>query len=74
MDLNETNITPEQSASLVRVFERHIRDTDDLTFKNLGFVDWVKRDVILLDYLDKCLLATVPGMTIGIERDGYSHT
>tara|TARA_R100000654_G_scaffold18481_1_gene38467 strand:- start:560 stop:769 length:210 start_codon:yes stop_codon:yes gene_type:complete len=68
------NLTPEQSASLVRVFERHVRDTDHGDFKNVGFLDWIKRDVIQLDYLDNCLLATVPGMTIGIEVDGYSHT
>ena len=73
MDLNETNITPEQSASLVRVFERHERDSDDLTFRNLGFLDWIDRDVIALHF-DGCVLAVVPGMTIGIERDGYSHT
>jgi len=73
MDLNETKITPEQSASLVRVFEWHVRDTDHGDFKNLGFVDWVKRDVVKLHF-DNCLLATVPGMSIGIEVDGYSHT
>tara|TARA_R100001443_G_scaffold92144_1_gene98855 strand:- start:163 stop:381 length:219 start_codon:yes stop_codon:yes gene_type:complete len=67
------NLTPEQSASLVRVFERHVRDTDHGDFKNVGFLDWIKRDVIQLDYLDNCLLATVPGMTIGIEVDGYNR-
>ena len=73
MDLNETKITTEQSASLVRVFERHVRDTDHPDFSNMGFVGWVQRDVIALHY-DDCLLAAVPDMFIGIERDGYSHT
>jgi hypothetical protein len=39
MDLNETNITPEQSDSLVRVFERHVRDTDHQIFPTWGL--WV---------------------------------
>ena len=73
MDINETKITLEQSASLKRVFERHVRDSDHAGFANLGFLDWLERDVIKLHY-DDCLLAAVPGMFIGIERDGYSHT
>ena len=73
MDLNEITITPEQSSALVRIFERHVRDSHDLTFRNLGFLDWVDRDVVALHYAN-CLLAGVPGMHIGIERDGYAHT
>jgi len=65
--------TREQSASLVRVFEQHVRDTDHAGFVNTGFLDWIERDVIKLHY-DDCLLAAVPDMFIGIERDGYSHT
>jgi hypothetical protein len=65
--------TAEQSKTLVRIFERHVRDPEHGDFKNLGFLDWVKRDVVRSHAMD-CLLATVPGMTIGIEVDGYSHT
>ena len=73
MDLLKT-ATPEQSTALVRIFERHVRDSEHGDYKNVGFLDWIKRDVIQLEYLDNCLLATVPGMTIGIEIDGLSHT
>ncbi len=65
--------TRQQAASLVRVFEQHVRDTNHAGFVNLGFLDWIDRDVIKLHY-DDCLLAAVPDMFIGIERDGYSHT
>ncbi len=73
LDLLKT-VTPEQSKALVRIFEWHVRDSEHGDFKNVGFMDWVKRDVIQLEYMDNCLLAAVPGMTIGIEVDGYSHT
>jgi len=33
--------TREQAASLVRVFERHVRDTQHAGFVNLGFLDWL---------------------------------
>ncbi len=72
MDLLKT-ATSEQSTALVRIFERHVRDSEHGDFKNLGFLDWIKRDVIRSHAMD-CLLATVPGMTIGIETDGLSHT
>jgi len=71
--IDHNGITIEQSAALVRVFTRHVRDTDHLDFLNMGFIDWIQRDVIKLHY-DDCLLAAVPDMFIGIERDGYSHT
>lgn len=67
------DITVEQSASLVRVFTRHIRDSGHPNFRNMGFIDWIKRDVAKTHY-DDCLLAAVPNMWIGIERDGYTHT
>ncbi len=72
MNILKTISLPQVDA-LIRIFERHVRDSDHGDFKNLGFLDWVKRDVVRSHAMD-CLLATVPGMTIGIEVDGYSHT
>jgi len=63
----------EQQTAIRRIFERHVRDTDHPDFKNLGFADWVTRDVVML-WFDDTAMATVPGMSIGIEVDGYSHT
>ena len=62
-----------QQTAIRRIFERHVRDTDHPDFKNLGFADWVTRDVVML-WFDDTAMATVPGMSIGIEVDGYSHT
>ena len=65
--------TAEQQTALVRIFCRHVRDTDHPLFKGVGFVDWVARDCYA-SRLNDCAMATVPDMTIGIERDGYAHT
>ena len=62
-----------QQTAIRRIFERHVRDADHPDFKNLGFADWVCRDVVML-WFDDTAMATVPGMSIGIEADGYSHT
>ena len=62
-----------QQTAIRRIFERHVRDSDHPDFKNLGFADWVRRDVVKLWFAD-CAMATVPDMQIGIETDGYSHT
>ena len=43
--LTADQVTAEQSAALVRVFTRHVRDTDHLDFRNMGFIDWIQRDV-----------------------------
>ena len=61
--------TAAQQCALVRIFCRHIRDTDHPLYKGVGFVDWVARDCYVLHF-DGCAMANVPHMTIGIERDG----
>ena len=71
--LTADQITAEQSAALVRVFTRHVRDTDHLDFRNMGFIDWIQRDVAKV-YFDDSIMACVPTMWIGIEPDGYTHT
>ena len=71
--LTADQITAEQSAALVRVFTRHVRDTDHLEFRNMGFIDWIQRDVAKA-YFDDSIMACVPTMWIGIEPDGYTHT
>jgi len=71
--LTADQITAEQSAALVRVFTRHVRDTDHLDFRNMGFIDWIQRDVAKV-YFDDSIIACVPTMWIGIEPDGYTHT
>jgi len=71
--LTADQVTAEQSASLVRVFTRHVRDTDHLEFRNMGFIDWIQRDVAKA-YFDDSIMACVPTMWIGIEPDGYTHT
>jgi hypothetical protein len=65
--------TAEQQSALVRIFCRHVRDTDHPLYKDLGFVDWVAKDCHPLHF-DDCAMANVPHMVIGIERDGYAHT
>ena len=71
--LTADQVTAEQSAALVRVFTRHVRDTDHLDFRNMGFIDWIQRDVAKA-YFDDSIMACVPTMWIGIEPDGYAHT
>jgi hypothetical protein len=71
--IDHNDITIEQSAALVRVFTRHVRDTDHLDFRNMGFIDWIQRDVAKT-YFDDSIMACVPTMWIGIEPDGYTHT
>jgi len=71
--LTADQVTAEQSAALVRVFTRHVRDTDHLDFRNMGFIDWIQRDVAKV-YFDDSIMACVPTMWIGIEPDGYTHT
>jgi hypothetical protein len=71
--LTADQVTAEQSAALVRVFTRHVRDTDHLEFRNMGFIDWIQRDVAKA-YFDDSIMACVPTMWIGIEPDGYTHT
>jgi len=71
--LTADQVTAEQSAALVRVFTRHVRDTDHLDFRNMGFIDWIQRDVTKV-YFDDSIMACVPTMWIGIEPDGYTHT
>ena len=65
--------TTDQQSALVRIFCRHVRDTDHPLYKGVGFVDWVARDCYALHF-DDCAMCNVPDMTIGIERDGYAHT
>ena len=65
-------ITPDQDCKLVQVFERHVRDSGHGDFKNLGFVDWVERDVH--PAFSDCIMAAVPNMILGIEPDGYTHS
>ena len=65
--------TDKQRTSLLRIHGRHVRDTDPPLYKDLGFVNWVAQDCMVLHF-DDCALCNVPHMTIGIERDGYSHT
>ena len=71
--LTADQVTAEQSAALVRVFTRHVRDTDHLDFRNMGFIDWIQRDVAKA-FFDDSIMACVPTMWIGIEPDGYTHT
>ena len=71
--IDHKDITIEQSTALVRVFTRHVRDTDHLEFRNMGFIDWIQRDVAKA-YFDDSIMACVPTMWIGIEPDGYTHT
>ena len=71
--LTADQVTAEQSAALVRVFTRHVRDTDHLDFRNMGFIDWIQRDVAKA-YFDDSIMACVPTMWIGVEPDGYTHT
>jgi len=65
--------TTDQQAALVRIFCRHVRDTEHPLYRGVGFVDWVARDCYALHF-DGCAMANVPDMVIGIERDGYAHT
>jgi len=72
MDMINNEATKLQKDALVRVFERHVRDSDHGDFKNLGFIDWVERDVHLA--FSDCIMAMVPNMTLGIETDGHTHS
>ncbi len=71
--LTADQVTAEQSAALVRVFTRHVRDTDHLDFRNMGFIDWIQRDVAKT-YFDDSIMACVPTLWIGIAPEGYKHT
>ena len=72
MDMINNEATKLQKDALVRVFERHVRDSDHGDFKNLGFIDWVERDVH--PAFSDCIMAAVPNMILGIEPDGYTHS
>ena len=72
MDIINNEATKPQVEALVRVFVRHVRDSDHGDFKNLGFVDWVVKDVHLA--FSDCIMAMVPNMTLGIETDGHTHS
>ena len=45
MNIFNNEATKLQADALVNVFVRHVRDSDHGDFKNLGFVDWVEKDV-----------------------------
>ena len=72
MDIINNEATKPQVEALVRVFVRHVLDSDHGDFKNLGFVDWVEKDVHLT--FGDCIMAMVPNMTLGIETDGHTHS
>lgn len=72
MDIINNEATKPQVEALVRVFVRHVLDSDHGDFKNLGFVDWVEKDVHLA--FSDCIMAMVPNMTLGIETDGHTHS
>jgi hypothetical protein len=72
MDMINNEATKLQKDALVRVFERHVRDSDHGDFKNLGFIDWVERDVH--PAFSDCIMVAVPNMMLGIEPDGYTHS
>ena len=72
MDMINNEATKLQKDALVRVFERHVRDSDHGDFKNLGFIDWVERDVH--PSFSDCIMVAVPNMMLGIEPDGYTHS
>jgi hypothetical protein len=72
MDMINNEATKLQKDALVRVFERHVRDSDHGDFKNLGFIDWVERDVH--PAFSDCIMVAVPNMILGIEPDGYTHS
>jgi hypothetical protein len=72
MDMINNEATKLQKDALVKVFERHVRDSDHGDFKNLGFIDWVTRDVH--PAFSDCIMVAVPNMMLGIEPDGYTHS
>ena len=72
MDMINNEATKLQKDALVREFERHVRDSDHGDFKNLGFIDWVERDVH--PAFSDCIMVAVPNMMLGIEPDGYTHS
>jgi len=72
MNIFNNEATKLQADALVNVFVRHVRDSDHGDFKNLGFVDWVEKDVH--PAFSDCIMAAVPNMILGIEPDGYTHS
>ncbi len=72
MNIFNNEATKLQANALVNVFVKHVRDSDHGDFKNLGFVDWVEKDVHLA--FGDCIMAMVPNMTLGIEVDGHTHS
>ena len=71
--LEQLKMTPEQDKALIKVFERHVRDSEHPDFANLAFNDWVVKDVFKAPF-DDCIMAAVPHMWLGIETDGYTHS
>ena len=72
MDIFNNEATKLQADALVNVFVRHVLDSDHGDFKNLGFVDWVEKDVHLT--FSDCIMVAVPNMMLGIETDGHTHS
>ena len=72
MDMINNEATKQQKDALVRIFEKHVRDSNHENFKNLGFIEWVERDVHIA--FSDCIMAMVPNMMLGIEVDGYTHS
>jgi len=72
MDIFNNEATKLQADALVNVFVRHVLDSDHGDFKNLGFVDWVEKDVHLT--FSDCIMVAVPNMMLGIEPDGHTHS
>ena len=58
--LEQLKMTPEQDKALIRVFERHVRDSEHPDFANLAFNDWVVKDVFKAPS-DDCIMAAATG-------------
>jgi len=59
-------LTREQVEALKAVYDRHVVPTGESSYLSFRRTAWIM--------FDDCLMVPVPGMTIGIERDGYTHT
>lgn len=60
------DLTREQRVALKRVWLRHI-DPALLSYREF------RRQVVQVFY-DDCVMIEIPGMWLGIEKDGYTHS
>lgn len=78
-EFENVTVTIAQMVSLYRLYQRYLGEKanktlgENLKEPTLAFDKWIEHNVSYPSY-DTCVMVKFPHITLGIEKDGYTHS